>query len=78
MFMLNFPNANVSSEEWCYVNNVSYGISAFVLKHVLEHVLRRKGRVLSYLAYTGHVCGAEHKVSSIKQGVEFTILIVKF
>ena len=26
MFMLNFPNVNVSSEEWCYANDVSYGI----------------------------------------------------
>ena len=26
MFMLNFPNANVSSEEWCFANDVSYGI----------------------------------------------------
>ena len=26
MFMLNFPNANFSSEEWCYANDIGYGI----------------------------------------------------
>ena len=49
------------------------------------------GEALPYLAYTGQVCVAEHKVLSIKQGVEFyyfhnskiliiyfIILIVKF
>ena len=48
------------------------------------------GGELPYLAYTGQVCAAEHKVLSIKQGVEFyyfnskilnvyvTILMVKF
>ena len=25
-FRLNFPNADLSSEEWCYANVVSYGI----------------------------------------------------
>ena len=45
--------------------------SAFVLKQVLEHVSRRGGGALPYLAYTGQVCAAEHKVLSIKQGVEF-------
>ena len=25
-FMLNFPNASGNSEEWCYANDVSYGI----------------------------------------------------
>ena len=29
------------------------------------------GVALPYLAYTGQVCAAEHKVFSIKQGVEF-------
>ena len=29
------------------------------------------GEALSYLAYTGHVCAAEQKVLTIKQGVEF-------
>ena len=29
------------------------------------------GEALPYLAYTGQVCAAEHKVLSIKQGVEF-------
>ena len=29
------------------------------------------GEVLPYLAYRGQVCAAEHKVLSIKQGVEF-------
>ena len=28
--MLNFPNAIVSSEEWCYANDVSYGIIVFL------------------------------------------------
>ena len=46
--------------EWCVV-----------LKQVLEHVLRGGGRALPYLAYTGQVCAAEHKVLSSKQGVEF-------
>ena len=29
------------------------------------------GGALPFLAYTGQVCVAEHKVLSIKQGVEF-------
>ena len=29
------------------------------------------GRALPYLAYTGQVCAAEHKVLSSKLGVEF-------
>ena len=48
--------------------------SAFVLKQVLEHVSRGGGGgggALPYLAYTSQVCAAEHKVLSIKQGVEF-------
>ena len=53
--------------EWCQLEDRS----AFVLKQVLEHVLRRGGGALPYLAYTGQVCAAEHKVLSIKQGVEF-------
>ena len=28
-------------------------------------------KALAYLAYTGQVCAAEHKVLRIKQGVEF-------
>ena len=32
MLMLNFPNANFSSEEWCYANDVSYGIIALFSK----------------------------------------------
>ena len=41
------------------------------------------GGALPYLAYTGQVCAAEHKVLSIKQGVEFyhqnsKILIIYF
>ena len=48
------------------------------------------GEALPYLAYTGQVCAAEHKVLSINQGVELfyfnsknlsiylVILIVKF
>ena len=32
---------------------------------------RGGGGVLPYLAHTGQVCAAEHKVLSIKQGVEF-------
>ena len=57
---------------------------AFVLKQVLEHVSRRwGGRGTPYLAYTGQVYAAEHKVLSIKQGVEFyyfnsRILIIYF
>ena len=31
----------------------------------------RGGGALPYLAYTSQVCAAEHKVLSIKQGVEF-------
>ena len=42
-----------------------------VLKQVLEHVLRRGGGALPYLAYTGQVSAAEHKVLTITQGVEF-------
>ena len=30
MFRLNFPNANFSSEEWCYANDVSYGITVLL------------------------------------------------
>ena len=78
MFMLNFPNANVSSEEWCYANDVSLkqvqcqcSVSVSVLKQVLGHVSRRGGGALPYLAYTGQVCAVERKVLSIKQGVEF-------
>ena len=56
----NFPNVNFSSEEWYYANDVSYGIMGGG---------RRKA--LAYLAYTGQVCAAEHKVLRIKQGVEF-------
>ena len=49
-----------------------------------------RGEALPHLAYTDQVCAAEHKVLSIKQGVEFyyfngkiliiyfIILIVKF
>ena len=41
------------------------------------------GGALPYLTYTGQVCAAEHKVLSIKQGVEFyyfnsKILIIYF
>ena len=59
---------------WCQLWNHS----AFVLKQALdwwvEHVSRLVGgggEALPYLAYTGQVCAAEHKVLSIKQGVEF-------
>ena len=50
----------------------------------------RGGETLPYLAYTGQLCAAEHKVLSINQGVElyyfnsknliiyFMVLIVKF
>ena len=50
----------------------------------MEHVSRwGEGEALPYLAYTGQVCAAEHKVLSIKQGVEFyyfnsKILIIYF
>ena len=56
--------------EWCQL----WDHSALVLKQALdwrvEHV-SRWGETLPYLAYTGQVCAAEHKVLSIKQGVEF-------
>ena len=49
----------------------------------MEHVSRWGEEALPYLAYTGQVCVAEHKVLSIKQGVEFyyfnsKILIIYF
>ena len=53
--------------EWCKL----WDHNSSVLKHVLEHVSTRRGRALPYLAYTGLVCAAEHKVLSIKEGVEF-------
>ena len=67
--------------EWCQL----WDHGAFVLKQVLEDVSRRggEGGALPYLTYTGQVCAAEHKVLSIKQGVEFyhqnsKILIIYF
>ena len=66
MFMLNFANANFSSEEWCYENNVSYGI----MFHEWSK-FRGGGEALPNLAYTGQVCATEQKVLSIKQSVEF-------
>ena len=60
--------------EWCQL----WYHSAFALKQALdwgvEHVSRwgaGGGEALPYLAYTDQVCAAEHKVLSIKQGVEF-------
>ena len=59
--------------EWCQLWNHS----TFALKQALdwrvEDVSRRwgGGEALPYFAYTGQVCAAEHKVLSIKQGVEF-------
>ena len=45
----------------------------------MAHVSRwGGGEVLPYLAYTGQVCGAERKVLSIKQGVEFYYFSGKF
>ena len=32
MFMLNFPNGDVGSEEWCYANDVSYGIIVLLFR----------------------------------------------
>ena len=37
----------------------------------MEHVSKWRGGALPYLAYTGQVWAAEHKVLSIKQGVAF-------
>ena len=76
--MLNFANANFSSEEWCYENNVSYGIMFHKWSTVSSG-----GEALPYLAYTSQVCAAEQKVLSIKQSVEFyycssKILIIYF
>ena len=45
MFMLNFPNANFSSEEWCYANDVSYGIIyCFFSKTSSSHRLKSGAR----------------------------------
>ena len=58
---------------WCQL----WDHSAFVLKQVLdwrvEHISKWGEEALpyNYLAYTGQVCVAEHKVLSIKQHVEF-------
>ena len=81
--MLNFPNANFSSEEWCYANDVSYGIIyCFFSKTSSSHKLKSGARFevgggggegggTPLFAYTGQVCAAEQKALSIKQGVEF-------
>ena len=67
--------------EWCQL----WDHRASILKQVLEHVSSRwrGGGALPYLAYTGQVYATEHKVLSIKQGVEFyyfnsKILIIYF
>ena len=62
--------------EWCQL----WDHSAFVLKQALDWRVEKRfevgwggggGEALLYLAYTGQVCAAEHKVLGIKQGVEF-------
>ena len=40
-----FPNASVSSEKWCYLNDVSYGIIVLLFS----------------LLWPIQVCAAEHK-----------------
>ena len=37
----------------------------------MNMVSSRWGEALPYLAHTGQVCAVEHKVLSIKQGVEY-------
>ena len=62
MFMLNFLNVRVSSEEWCYANNVSYGNIVTNCCQLREHRLKSGeryegvGGALPYLAYTGMCC----------------------
>ena len=65
--------------EWCQL----WDDSAFVLKQALDWRVEHVSRwgALPYLAYTGQVFAAEHKVLSTKQGskiliIYFTILIV--
>ena len=75
MFMLNFLSVSVSGKEWCYANDVSYGIivTSFVLKQALdwrvEHVSGGGGRAGEGTPI--QVCAAENKVLSIKQDIEF-------
>ena len=63
MFMLNFLNVRVSSEEWCYANNVSYGNIVTNCCQLRENRLKSGeryegvgGGALPYLAYTGMCC----------------------
>ena len=68
MFMLNFPNANFSSEEWCYANDVSYGI----MFHEWSTFRGGTGGGTSLFGlYRSGVCAAEQKDLNIIQGVEF-------
>ena len=94
MFMLNFPNANLAVKNGVMRMMSVMGSQCFCsktssrLKSGARYEVRAEA--LPYLANTGQVCAAEHKVLSIKQGVEFyylnskiliiyfIILIVKF
>ena len=42
MFILNFPNASVSSEEWCYADDVSYEIIVLLFYNKLLKKLVKK------------------------------------
>ena len=59
--------------EWCQLREHTAVVLKQALDWRVEHVSRwgeGEGKAPLYLAYTGQVCAAEHKVLSINQGVE--------